>query len=60
MYVVFALRPFTMMQVLSAWGEGGRGGRDTTVIIQIIVINDQRATDEHSMMFIVSEKTVKL
>ena len=57
MYVVFALRPFTMMQVLSAWG--GRGGRDTAVIIQIIVINDQRATDEHSTMFIVSEKTVK-
>ena len=58
MYVVFALRPFTMMQVLSAWG-GDRGGRDTAVIIQIIVINDQRATDEHSTMFIVSEKTVK-
>ena len=58
MYAVFALRPFTMMQVLSAWGEG-RGGRDSAVIIQIIVINDQRATDEHSTMFIVSEKTVK-
>ena len=58
MYVVFALRPFTMMQVLSAWG-GGRGWRDSAVIIQIIVINDQRATDEHSTMFIVSEKTVK-
>ena len=57
MYVVFALCPFTMMQVLSALG--GRGGRDSTVIIQIIVINDQRATDEHSTMFIVSEKTVK-
>ena len=56
---MFALRPFTMMQVLSSWRGGGRGGRDIAVIIQIIVINDQRATDEHSMMFIVSEKTVK-